>query len=259
MATLDRRAVMSARANQAVLMSGGELMKFRPLRLLVILSAILLAGLSYWGLQQLVKPLNVPVEKIRVQGGFINVSESMLAPLSRELSGVGYFDIDVAGVQQQVERLPWIERATVRRIWPETLVIHFIEQQPFAVWAQGGLLSVQGEIFTPDNETYPSGLPVFQGPEKLRDKMLSTYQRFTNLLSPLDMYVSELKLDQRQAWQIVLHNGTRLNLGREHEFERLARFVRSFPQLNALERGSLKQVDLRYTNGMAVTWEENNA
>ncbi|MFP3872814.1 MAG: cell division protein FtsQ/DivIB [Thiohalophilus sp.] len=248
---------MSVRANQAVLMQGEELLKLRPGRLLLILSVILSGGLLYWGIQSLVNPLNVPVDKIRVQGSFVNVTEAMLNPLSKSLSGVGYFDINVAAVQQQVESLPWIKHATVRRIWPDTLVIHFIEQQPLAVWAAGGLLNRSGDIFKPAESTYPPELPVFQGPEKLRGKMLDAYQRFAGLLAPLEVQIVKLKLDQRQAWQIGLDNGIHLKLGREHEFERLARFVRVYPRLNSLDKGRVTRVDLRYTNGMAVAWEQN--
>lgn len=248
---------MSTRANQAVLMPGAEMLKFRSGRLLLILPVILLGALLYWGIQSLVNPLNVPVDKIRVQGSFVNVTEAMLNPLSKSLSGVGYFDINVAAVQQQVESLPWIKHATVRRIWPDTLAIHFIEQQPLAVWFDGGLLNRDGAIFKPAASTYPRDLPVFQGPEKLRGKMLEAHQRFSGLLAPLGMQVVKLKLDQRQAWQIGLHNGIHLKLGREREFERLARFVRVYPRLSSLDKGRVTRVDLRYTNGMAVAWEQN--
>lgn len=248
---------MSAQASQAVYPSRTALFRFRPGRALFVVSAMMLAALLYWAVQQLLNPMNVPVSKIRVQGSFINVTESMLAPLSKQVSGVGYFDIDVAAMQQRVQSLPWIEQATVRRVWPDTLAIHFIEREPFAVWAQGGLLSARAEIFKPDASTVPSGLPVFDGPEKLRNKMLESYRQFSELLAPLGMQISGLKLDERHSWQLELHSGMRLKLGREHELERLTRFTRSYPRLQALDRGQVKRVDLRYTNGMAVAWEQN--
>ncbi|MGM0679092.1 MAG: cell division protein FtsQ/DivIB, partial [Pseudomonadota bacterium] len=204
---------MSAQARQTLPVSTLSKLTFRPGRSLFVVSAVMLAVLLYWAVEQLLNPMNVPVSKIRVQGSFINVTENMLKPLSKQVSGVGYFDINVDAIQQQVENLPWIEQATVRRIWPETLAIHFIERQPFAVWSQGGLLSTRGEIFRPAQSTYPSGLPVFHGPEKLREKMLKSYQQFSRLLAPLDMQISELKLDRRHAWQIDLHSGMRLKLG----------------------------------------------
>lgn len=250
---------MSVQARQSLPVSTLTRLAFRPGRGLFVVSAVMLAALLYWAVEQLLNPMNVPVSKIRVQGSFINVTENMLAPLSKQVSGVGYFDINVAAIQQQVEELPWIEQATVRRIWPETLAIHFIERQPFAVWSPGGLLSTRGEIFRPEPSSYPSGLPVFHGPEKLRDKMLRSFREFSQLLAPLGMRIGELKLDRRHSWQIDLQGGMRLKLGREHEFERLARFVRSYPRLKTLERGNVKRVDLRYTNGMAVAWESKSA
>lgn len=250
---------MSAQARQTLPVSTLAKLALRPGRGLFVVSAVMLAALLYWAVQQLLNPMNVPVSKIRVQGSFINVTENMLEPLSKQVSGVGYFDINVAAIQQQVENLPWIEQATVRRIWPDTLAIHFIEREPFAVWSQGGLLSDRGELFRPEPSTYPAGLPVFHGPEKLRVKMLNSYRQFAGLLEPLGMQISELKLDKRHSWQIDLQSGMRLKLGREHEFERLARFVRSYPRLKTLERGKVRRVDLRYTNGMAVAWESKSA
>lgn len=250
---------MSVHARQAVFPGETGRLRLHSGRWLMVMVALMSIALLYWVIQQLVNPMNVPVSKIQVQGSFVNVKEEMLTPLSKQVTGVGYFDIEVSSIQQQVESLPWIEQATVRRVWPDTLAIHFVERQPLAIWVEGGLLSLQGEIFKPDASTYPSGLPVFDGPHKLSHRMLENYYRFSEALAPLGMRIQELKLNKRQSWQIVLDNGLHLKLGREHEFERLARFIRVYPQLSAMDKGGLESVDLRYTNGMAVSWLENRA
>lgn len=250
---------MSAQARQVAYPMNHGRFRLLPGRWLVALAALMFGALIYWAVQQLLYPMNVPVDKIRVQGSFVHVNEAMLAPLSKQVTGVGYFDIDVSALQQQVETLPWIKQATVRRIWPDTLAIHFIERQPVAVWANGGLLSGQGILFTPERNTYPDGLPLFDGPDKLSEHMLQAYQRFSKQLTPLGLTISELRLDKRKSWQVVLHNGLQLKLGREHEYERLDRFVQIYPKLAAMDKGHLQHVDLRYTNGMAVRWQANKA
>lgn len=250
---------MSVQAKQAVYSPQMPSFSFRPGRWLLGVVILLLVAFLYWAVQQLLNPMNAPVQKIQVQGSFVNVTEEMLAPLSKQVSGVGYFDVDVTAFQQKVEALPWVDQATIRRVWPDTLAIHFVEHHPTAVWASGGLLNERGELFKPSAATYPTGLPVFDGPEKSSARMLETYHRFSQMLLSLGMRIQQLKLDKRRSWQVVLQSGLHINLGREHEFERLARFVRVYPRIHAMDKGDLQRVDLRYTNGMAVTWKKNTA
>jgi len=247
---------MQARASQAAYLPARESIRVKPGLILTGLLIVAFIALVYWAVQRMSAPLNVPIDKIQVQGAFVHVTENMLEPLSKEISGTGYFDLDIALIQQQVKALPWVEHATVRRIWPDTLAIHFIEQQPLAIWARGGIVNTEGELFKPERATYPENLPVFDGPENLQKKMVDSYQEFTALLLPLGITINELELDQRQSWRIGLRNGISLKLGRENVIERLLRFKRVYPKIKAMKAQAINSIDLRYTNGMAVAWSQ---
>ena len=45
-------------------------------------------------------------------------------------------------VRERVVALPWVESATVRKVYPSTLEIALVEKQPFAVWQHDGKLSL---------------------------------------------------------------------------------------------------------------------
>ena len=65
-----------------------------------------------------------------------------------------------------------------------------------------------------------------------------------------------MRLSARGSWGLTLSDGTRIEVGRGEPQQRLARFVRMLPRLEAGESRKLARADLRYTNGFALTWAE---
>ncbi len=217
---------------------------------------LLLCGLlAGWLIQRLADPMTLPFHKIRVQGALVHVNESMLRQsVVDEVQG-GYFNIDVAALRQTVEQLPWVRTAAVRRVWPDAVVINVIEQQPLAVWAKGGLLNNHGELFKPKQSSRPKHLPLFVAPEGMEHNVTELYRDLSAQLAPLELRIVELRLDNRRAVQLQLHNGIELVLGREERLARLQRFVTVYNKTLAHHVTRIRRVDLRYSNGIAVQWD----
>ena len=68
--------------------------------------------------------------------------------------------------------------------------------------------------------------------------------------------VRALRLDARGSWSLVLSDGAEVIVGRSDPRPRIGRFARLLPQLLAQPRGTLRRVDLRYTNGFALQWAD---
>ena len=79
------------------------------------------------------------------------------------------------------------------------------------------------------------------------------------MLSPLGLRVTELNLDQRRAWSMVLDNGLHLRLGRNDRQQRLERFARIYTGVLQSRLEAIESVDLRYTNGFAFRWRDKAA
>ena len=59
------------------------------------------------------------------------------------------FELDVAAAQKRVMSLPWVDRAVVRRLWPDRIVVQIVEKRPYALWQNGGelaLVDAGGEV-----------------------------------------------------------------------------------------------------------------
>jgi len=228
------------------------------LRLRMLGTLLLLAGvvaLLGWCLALLKDPATLPISKIRVQGAFVHLDESMLHRAVVERENQGFFSVNIDAVKQRVEQLPWVEQVSVRRIWPDTLGIEVVEQKALARWASGGLVNDTGRSFNPAADSYPSGLPLFSGPENMLAVMVEQYRRNSVLLVTAGLSITGLAINSRRALTLQLNNGIELVLGRKRTQARLQRFIAVYRKLLATRRDEIVRVDLRYSNGMSVQWK----
>ena len=219
----------------------------------VVLLLVIAAAMAEAG-RWLAAPGTLPIKRIRVEGTFRHVSAQTLRELVATSVHGGFFSVDVAGVKRAVEALPWVARAGVRRVWPDTLALDVQEQHALARWGDGGLINLHGELFTPAVDSYPAGLPLLQGPPQMNAQLAARYTAMQQELIPLGLRIAELTLDARRAWRVRLDNGLELMLGRSDSAARLQRFVAVYPKVLAARATDIARVDLRYTNGFAVAW-----
>jgi len=248
---------MSPQARQAAYLKKRELPSISYKWMNWLLPLVLGCAILFWAEDHLSNPATLPVNKIRVHGAFVNVDEAML---HRAVSGVvagGYFNVDVERVREVVEQLAWVSKASVRRVWPDTLSVSIVEQQPIAVSKKAGLINANGDVFKPLNKTLPKLLPIFDGDPRLNKLMLSKYSEMNNLLTSIKRKIIYLKIDARHAVELKLDNGLKVVLGRGDTLHRLERLMRIYSKVLAGRINDIEVIDLRYTNGMAIGWKKN--
>ena len=222
---------------------------------MLLLMAI--AGSAIWCVTWLRNPTNMPLRAVHVEGEFRKLSKTQLQTAIAKVAQGGFFAVNVEAVRRAAESLPWVESATVRRVWPDTLQLHVVEQRAAARWGEGGVLNMRGQLFKPEEASIPPKLPQLNGPEELRRRVMENYIAMTAALAPIGRRVQTLALDQRRAWVLTLDNGVEVKLGRDDALKRLGRFVRVYPTVFAAREAELKTVDLRYSNGFAVRWDRS--
>ena len=196
----------------------------------------------------------LPLETVRFDGDLNRVQEGDLREaLADQLDG-GLLGVDVGGVRRAVESLAWVESAAVRRVWPDTLRITVTEQTPVAQWGGAALMNAEAQVFRP--RTLPEGLPSLSGPPGSAARVLAKYQRLRIDLAPLGLTPSGLTLDERRAWTVSLKDGGTLRLGREETEARMARLINAWPRMKQAQSRSVAVVDLRYPNGFALRWQD---
>ena len=221
--------------------------------LLLIVMLVAIVSLAKHGLSD---PYRFPLEVVEVKGDFRYLDKQQLqGAVAAHVDG-GFFAVDVNAIRTVAEQLPWVYKARVRRVWPATLQIFIEEQQVIAQWGEQGYLNRYGEPFFPEQLNTALKLPALAGPEGHELRVLENYRRVTRTLAPLGITVARMELDSRRAWHLQVGEGVLLELGRVDTRERLQRFISAYPTVFAERIEHLKRVDLRYSNGFSVDWQQ---
>lgn len=204
-------------------------------------------GFALAGLQLALRSPLWPVHDVTVQGGLEHTTRSEIEVTLHGRVAGNFFSVDVVEVRNALERLPWVRRAAVRRVWPDRLEATLEEHVALARWDERSLVNTYGERFSGASE---AKLPRFSGPPRSEGEVARRYARFNEIVAPLGTQVEEVVLTPRLAWQLRLGNGVRLALGRDADAAetRLERFVQT------AAKGIVRYdyVDLRYPNGFAL-------
>ncbi len=203
------------------------------------------------------------VRVVKVQGAngaplrYVDAATVRSAALPR-IRG-NFFTADLGAVRAAFETVPWVQHASVRREWPNKLIVSVDEFEVLGTWGADDdrLLSVDGYLFTANlDEAEAEGrLPQLGGPD---DSAREVAQRLIDMrawLAPVKLSPQALQLSRRYAWTARLNNGITLRLGRVHDRDalkrRVDRFVTAYPRLAAQLQGRIESVDMRYPNGLA--------
>ena len=236
----------------------------RHWRAVVILTLLVVfVGIGSSLLRELWHWLNQPVAEVRVDGATrhldkVALAQTLAAGLDRPL-----LQLDLQRLRDQLVQEPWVYSASIRRQWPPALAVHLEEEVPVARWGDKGLLNHQGDIFWPELKPEYAALPKLIGPAHETVRIMQQFHDLNRMFSTAGLRLTGLVLESRGAWTLELDNGIRVVAGREQLVPRLKRFIRIYRERLVKQAAQIEQVDIRYTNGVAVSWRagagNNNA
>ena len=123
-------------------------------------------NLNTWKIERLMSAGFV-VERIDVMGeGRLNERDIRLA--AQIQTGSYFFGVDLDAARDRTESLPWVDRAVVRRLWPNRIVVQVVETTPYALWQNEGqlhLLTEAGALIVPVDaaDSIPPALKTYVG------------------------------------------------------------------------------------------------
>lgn len=194
-----------------------------------------------------------PMKHMKVTAPFEYVSAESVRNATAPHLKKGFFAVDLNAIRHSLRTLHWVERAEVRKQWPDTLIVELKEYRPLAVWNGKQMLAEQGSVFAMPKTRLPT-LPKFQGNDLQAQDMVAFYRQAQPLFQSIGLRITELSVSERYAWRVVLSDGLVLEVGRDAEDGRMARFISLLPKIKRDESRRLVHADLRYTNGFALTW-----
>lgn len=192
----------------------------------------------------------VTVEGVNDQRRIDMVHEQMKQVLRTE----NFFSLSLEALHDNLQGFGWVEHVEVHRQWPGVLRLKFEEITPVAVWNGERLISAEGTRFKGVDKYDTEQLPSLSGPNSEYDDVLQMYYRMNDILAPAALRISSIDVDARFTAKLTLNESIEVVVDRHHNNSKLERFVGLYQRTLANNDKRIKRVDLRYADGMAVTW-----
>ncbi|WPL16058.1 Cell division protein FtsQ [Thiorhodovibrio winogradskyi] len=225
------------------------------LRLFVALSLMISLAAILW-LAAEWEPRILPIRVITVDGEMRSLSRQALQErVASHLTG-GILSQDLGALRERVEALPWVKGASLRRVWPDRLILEVSEHEAVARWGEDGLVTREGVIFHPQDRRVPAGLPRLSGADERAVEVVDRLLLWQPRLADLGLLIDALECDRRGDWTLELLGGPVLHFGTEQLERRLTRLLATFPRIEAV--AVPERIDLRYSNGLAVLWQRGS-
>lgn len=222
---------------------------------------LLIYGLqdSYFKLKAwLTDEQSLPLTFLILTGEMQHVSsDDVRSVLKKQKDRLNFFTLEIAEIQKQIEDMPWVYSASIRKQWPNTIKIHIVEQSIMAIWNDKMLLNRGGEIIEASPESVSGQYIALYGEDEFAKQVLQTYLEVEQLLKVNKFKIASLSNDKRNSSNIILENGIALRLGKEQKLDRIQRFLSVFPLIeNKYDINTIDYLDLRYDTGIAIGWKK---
>ncbi len=184
--------------------------------------------------------------------GRANTPEPVLRAALDVRIGEPIMAVSIGAAEARIERLSWVDHATVERRLPGTIVVRLIERRPFAIWQDHGtftLIDRAGNVVTNRNVADFRTLPLVVGPGAPE-----AAARLIDALNAAPDIEQRMEAAVRVAgrrWNLLLKSGLTVRLPEGHVVAAITRLVALDQKFNLLDR-PLRFVDLRLPNLLVV-------
>jgi cell division protein FtsQ len=182
-----------------------------------LLSGLAVALLLAAGVHLLMRSPLFELREVTVIGKPAHTDREQIRRATQQaVAGANFLAVDLDALRGALERLPWVRRVELRRIWPDRLEVTLEEHVVFARWGDAGLVNTHWRTLRGAERRAAARV---RRPAGAEAQVLRGYRRFAELLAPLADAPQRVTLTSRYAWQLRLASGLHVELGRDYPAE----------------------------------------
>ncbi len=171
--------------------------------------------------------------------------------LSPSLSNLITFDKDSA--KSLLEEVGWVKRASIKKIYPNTLSINIIESEPFAIFYQDQdilLIDIDGQIISPNPDINKfENLMSVRG-ENAENKLSEIIKEISISFPGVRNKINSLEFVDKRRWNLFLSDNLLVKLP-DTEISQSLKNLKQLFEDNQILDSNIIEVDLRI-KGRAV-------
>lgn len=195
--------------------------------------------------------LGLRVDTIVIEGR-ANTPEPLLRAALGISKGDPILGFSLDAARRNVEKLSWVDQATIERRLPDTVVVQLVERRPFAIWQNQGrfvLIDRDGQTVTNEDVAQFRQLPlvVGTGAPGAATPLIDALTAHPGLMARM---VAAVRVGERR-WNLQLRGGMSVLLPEGHEAEAIDRLM-ALQQDHALLDRPLEVVDLRLPDRLVL-------
>ncbi len=233
-----------------------------------VFSTALIVGGGFFLVQFMMASDLFRIDQVEIVGN-TRLSKDQAIALSDIEYGVNTFHLDLNMIGSKIEENPWVEQASVQRIFPRKVLITVAEREPVAIINLGYLyyLDRQGEIFKVLDSRDSLDYPIITGFDYEKAQAhdpdyVKKLQTIVSLIDELKLHtvvnldqVSEIHQNQEGGLTLfTLNGGVEVRLGWDNFANKISRLERIYSKLKP-KFNMLDYIDLNVDEKVIVRIE----
>ena len=196
--------------------------------------------------------LNQSITKIQYLTEMKRVSIDDLRGISSKIYDEGFLQINLSDIKEEIEQVNWVKSVSLERRWPDQINITIEEEDIVGWWNKDSIINSKGNLFLLDQQSLPSGLIEFNGPNGQQAMVFEKYLLFAEELTARGILIEKVVLDFKGSWSVTIRPNITLRFGKENISERFDRFLMIWDESLLDNLAVIEYIDLRYTEGFSV-------
>ena len=221
-----------------------QIVKYTNIISIIFICIFMLTGLSYFYYPQLF-PNIFEIKHIKV----IDSQQSKETDIREKISNLSdnLLLLDKQILQNEIEQVPWVKRANIKKIFPNKIQVQVIENDPYAIFLNEGvpfLIDLDGTIITQisDQSIDTSMIQILgeKAKENLESLIKSINIHFPELLND----IKSLEYIELRRWNMKLRRDLKIKFPDEKIDQSIINLKRLFVEQNVSE-SNIIEIDLR--------------
>lgn len=206
----------------------------------------------------LARAVGLGLEQVTISG-ISQIRENEVLAAAGINSKLSLAFLDVNDLRERLERVPLIKSASVRKLYPNELVIGLTEREPYALWQNNGelfIIAADGTVIDLMQDERFVDLPFVVG-----ENANTRSKEYLSLLEgagPLKSRIRAGTLVAGRRWTLKMDNGMDVRLPEIGAAQAIARLAKLEQEQKILEKDVLA-IDLRMADRVVVRLSEEAA
>lgn len=232
----------------------------RPIKRIIIVG--LVVGVCIFSYQkiQAYRLESLTIKTVHINGERQYENSNAVTKIIGAYTNDDFFNLKIEAMRDHLMEVSWVKSVSLRKEWPDRLVVNIQEHHPFAHWQdehqRDWLLSKRGVKFESEF-ALPQGMPVLSGQNVDIEKVMRQYKHVSLTLLDKKLNVKKMNLNTRHEWLITLSNGVQVKYLDDDSDMAIERMLLALSILTTLQLEQVDTIDLRYEHGFAIRWRED--